>query len=126
MRKKWKDIWPVIVILGLIIGFIASVALLMHHNSKGTEYEYDLCEIDDGVYAVYYTTHSRAPAYNYEVVTLCCGGAIRIFKGHVHIEFTDGKPHARARISNMINSDEVYVYVPKGTVVYQPSVDIGR
>lgn len=27
---------------------------------------------------------------------------------------------------NTVNSDDIYVYVPQGTVCYQPSVDIGK
>ena len=126
MRKKWKDIWPGLAFTGVIIAFVAPIVLLIHHNSQYTEHEYDLHDMGDGVYAVYYTTHSRAPAYNYEVVTVCCNGSVCTFKGHVNISFTNDKPHMTARISNMVNSDEVYVYVPHGTVVYQPSVDVGK
>lgn len=126
MRKKWKDILTALSFIGVVVILISPIAWLMHHNSQYTEYEYDLYDMGDGVYVVYYTTHSRAPAYNYEVVTVCCNGSVRTFKGHVNISFTKENPHMTARISNMVNSDEVYVYVPHGTVVYQPSVDVGR
>ena len=123
IRKFIKTASFVSVVLALII---LPVSCIVRQNTQYTEYKYQLDEISNGVYAIYYNTHSRVPAYNYDVVTLCCDGNVHTFKGDVYISYTNDKPHAVARISNLVNSDDVYVYVPKGTVVYQPSVDIGR
>lgn len=121
-----KDINFIIIGISSIVLFIAIICSCIHHGNQYTEHEYQLYEMNDGVYAIYYTTHSRAPAYNYEVVTLCCNGNVYTFKGDVNISFTNGQPYAKVRSYNMVNSDDIYVYVPQGTVVYQPSVDIGR
>ena len=127
MDKSVKeDIKYGIIFIGIIVLIVAAIGGMIHYGNQYTEHEYQLCEMNDGVYAIYYTTHSRAPAYNYEVVTLCCNGSVYTFKGDVNISFTDGKPYAKVRNYNTVNNDDIYVYVPQGTVVYQPSVYIGK
>lgn len=121
-----KDIKYGIICIGIIALIVAAIAGMIHYGNQYTEHEYQLYEMSNGVYAIYYTTHSRAPAYNYEVVTLCCNGNVYTFKGDVNISFTDGEPYAKVRNYNTVNSDDIYVYVPQGTVVYQPSVDVGK
>jgi hypothetical protein len=80
--------------------------------------------MSDGVYAIYYNTYSSIPAYNYEVVTVCGGGSVHTFKGDVTISFTNDEPYVKVRTYDVVNSDEIYVYVPKGTISYQPGVNI--
>lgn len=118
---KWIVVW-----ISVIVLFVAVIGGLIHYGNQYTEHEYQLDEMNDGVYAIYYTTHSRAPAYNYEVVTLCCNGNVCTFKGNVNISFTDDESYAKVKNYNTVNNDDIYVYVPQGTVSYQPSVDIGK
>ena len=114
---------PVII---AIILFIVTVVLLVIWGVKNeTEYvetKYSLSELNDGVYAVYYTTHSAAPAHNYEVVTLNCDGNIYTFQGHVQITYTDNDPYVIYQKRNIVNADRMYVYVPSGSVEFQGSV----
>ena len=117
---------PTVVIIGIFILFLAFIGSSYYHCNQYTEHEYSLMEMNDGVYAIYYTTHSRVPADNYEVVTLCCEGNVHTFKGDVFISFTDGEPYARVKNYNMVNADDIWVYVPQGTVNYAESVNIGR
>lgn len=117
---------PTMIIIGIIILFLAFICGSYHHCNQYTEHEYSLTEMNDGVYAIYYTTHSRVPAYNYDVVTLCCEGNTYTFKGDVFISFTDGEPYAKVKNYNMVNADDIYVYVPQGAVNYAESVNIGR
>lgn len=105
---------------------VAPIAGFIHYGSQYTEYEYKLYEMSDGVYAIYYTTHSRVPAHNYEVVTVCCNGNVRTFQGNVCISFTNDEPYVKVRDYNIVNADDIYVYVPQGTVAYQQSVNIGK
>lgn len=121
-----KDVKCVIIIISVVVLFFAAIGGLIHYGNQYTEHEYQLYEMNEGVYAIYYTTHSRAPAYNYEVVTVCCNGNVYTFKGNVNISFTNDKPYVKVKNYNTVNSDDIYVYVPQGTVVYQPSVDIGK
>ena len=110
----------------LIIAFFTFIICLIFICSKTTEYRYDLQEVDSGVYAIYYNTYSRVPAQNYEVITVCSNNSIYTFKGNIQISYVDTKPYAIVKQCNLANSDEVYIYVPKGTVAYEESVNIGR
>ena len=110
----------------IIIGVIVLIGSLINHGNKYTEYQSPLYEMNDGVYAIYYTTHSSVPAYNYEVVTVCCNGNIRTYQGNVYISFTNDKPYVKVKDCNIVNADDIYVYVPQGSVVYQPSVNVGK
>lgn len=117
---------PTIIIFSIILAIVIFCAGLIHYGNQYTESRYSLSEINDGVYAIYYTTHSRVPAQNYEVVTLNCNGNIRTYRGHVSISYTNEKPYGNVRSSNMVNADKICVYVPQGTVAYEESVNIGR
>ena len=121
-----KDIKFIIIVIGIVVLFVAAIGGLIHYGNQYTEHEYQLCEMEDGIYAIYYTTHSTVPAENYEVITLCCNGNVYTFKGNVNISFTDDNPYAKVRIYNTVNSDDIYVYVPQKTVYYQSSVYVGR
>lgn len=123
MKKLDK---PTIVIIGIITAFLLFIVCVVHYGNQSTENTYQLSEINEGVYAIYYNTHSRVPAQNYEVVTVCCNGNIYTFKGDVQISYVDTEPYITVKQYNLVNSDEVCIYVPKGTVVYEESVNIGR
>lgn len=122
-KKIDKTTVTIMIIWILIFAFVFGSICYMNQY---TENKYSLYEMDDGVYAIYYTTHSRVPSQNYEVVTVCCGGNICTFRGNVSISFTNNEPYVKVKDYNMVNSDEIYVYVPQGTVSYQLSVDVGR
>ena len=117
---------PTVIIIGIISAFILFIACMIHYGNRSTENTFQLSEVNDGVYAIYYNTHSRVPAQNYEVITVCCNGNIYTFKGSVQISYVDTEPYATVKQYNLVNSDEVHIYVPKGTVVYEESVNIGR
>lgn len=121
---------PTIIIFTIILAiFVFCVGLcagLIHCGNQYTESRYSLSEINDGVYAIYYTTHSRVPAHNYEVVTLNCNGNIRTYRGYVSISYSNTEPYVNIRNSNMVNADKIYVYAPQGTVIYEESVNIGK
>ena len=122
---KKISMWD-ISITTLIIAFFTFIICLIFICSKTTEYRYDLQEVDSGVYAIYYNTYSRVPAQNYEVITVCSNNSIYTFKGNIQISYVDTKPYAIVKQCNLMNSDEVHIYVPKGTVAYEESVNIGR
>ena len=117
---------PTIIIAAIIFVIVAFCMGMIHYGNQYTESKYSLSELNEGVYAIYYTTHSRVPAQNYEVVTLNCNGNIRTCRGYVSISYTNEKPYVNVRSFNMVNADKIYVYVPQGTVTYEESVNIGR
>ena len=123
MKKLDK---PTIVIICIIAIFLLFIACMIHYGNRSTENTFQLSEVNDGVYAIYYNTHSRVPAQNYEVITVCCNGNIYTFKGSIQISYIDTEPYATVKQYNLVNSDEVHIYVPKGTVAYEESINIGR
>ena len=123
MKKLDK---PTIVIICIIAIFLLFIACMIHYGNRSTENTFQLSEVNDGVYAIYCNTHSRVPAQNYEVITVCCNGNICTFKGSVQISYVDTEPYATVKQYNLVNSDDVHIYVPKGTVSYEESVNIGR
>lgn len=105
-----------------IVGFNC----LNNHFEKHTEYKYTLMELDDGVFAVCTNVVSNVPAHNYEMITICCNGQIRTYKGRVSITYTDKEPYAIVRdYYNIVNNEEVFIYVPYGSVEFQSNVSIG-
>lgn len=124
MKKKVDK--PTVIIAGIVSIFILFIVCMIHYGNRSTENTFQLSEVNDGVYAIYYSTHSRVPAQNYEVITVCCNGNIYTFKGSVQISYVDTEPYATVKQYNLVNSDEVHIYVPKGTVAYEESVNIGR
>ena len=124
MMKKIDK--PTVIIIGIVSVFILFIVCMIHYGNRSTENTLQLSEVNDGVYAIYYSTHSRVPAQNYEVITVCCNGNIYTFKGSVQISYVDTEPYATVKQYNFVNSDEVHIYVPKGTVAYEESINIGR
>ena len=124
MKKKIDK--TTVNIIGIISAFILFIVCMIHYGNRSTENTFQLSEVNDGVYAIYYSTHSRVPAQNYEVITVCCNGNIYTFKGSVQISYVDTEPYATVKQYNLVNSDEVHIYVPKGTVSYEESVNISR
>ena len=111
-------------IITLITAFFTFIICLIFICSKTTEYRYDLQEVDNGVYAIYYNTYSRVPAQNYEVVTVCSNNSIYTFKGNIQISYVDTKPYATVKQCNLVNSDEIYICVPKGTAaIYRSTLN---
>lgn len=89
-----------------------------------TERDYALSELSDGVYGWYNRVSSQVPAQNYDVITLCCDGVVVTFQGEVYITYTTANPHVVVKDSNFVNSDEIYVYVPQGTISFRENVGI--
>jgi hypothetical protein len=117
-------IWiTVIVVFVSLIGLCIGLAV---HANQYTEHEYQLNEIQDGIYGTYSTVVSNIPAQNYDIITLCCNGSIRTFKGTVHISYTNGDAYVKYKNSNTVNADELWVYVPFGTIQYQGTTGISN
>ena len=72
--KKFKIKYVVYVVLIAIVSYL--IGSYVKYVTAYTENTYSLSEIENGTYAIYYTTHSRVPAENYEVITLCFNDSI--------------------------------------------------
>ena len=125
MNKSNKESGSIAVIVAIIFLVLTVVLFVIWGVKSETEYvetKYSLSELNDGVYAVYYTTHSATPAHNYEVITLNCNGNIYTFQGQVQITYTDDDPYVIYQKRNIVNADRMYVHVPSGSVEFQGSV----
>ena len=120
MKKFRPAITPVCIALVLGILFFA----LVSYGNKYEERKYSLVELSNNTYGWYYRVSSRVPAQNYEVITLCCDGSIVTFQGDVNIVYTDQNPYVVVKDYNIVNADEICVYVPKGTISFQENVGV--
>ena len=110
-------------VTAILLSAIFAIAIA-NSSTKYEENTYNLSELNDGVYAIYYTVHSSIPADNYEVVTVNCNNNIYTFKGHVYINYTEDNHYITYQNYNMINADKMYLYVPTGSVEYQSGITI--
>ena len=127
MNKSNKKPVLIVVIVTIVFIILPIVLFVIWGIKSETEYvetKYNLSELNNGVYAIYYTTHSTVPAHNYEVITLNCNGNIYTFQGHVQITYTDNDPYVIYQKRNIVNADRMYVYIPSGSVEFQGSVYI--
>lgn len=124
-REDRTAITACVIIIVVFVSLIGLCVGLAVYGNQYTEHEYQLTEIQDGIYGTYSTVVSSIPAQNYDIVTLCCNGSIKTFKGAVHIAYTDGETYVKYKNSNTVNADELWVYVPFGTIDYQGTTGIG-
>lgn len=119
--KKYK--YRIVTIL-IIVFALFGIIRWFGKQAEYHENKYDLEEIDSGIYARYYQTVSTVPAHNYDVVEICINGNIRTYKGYLSITYASENPYALVMQNNLVNDDNVYLYVPKGTVEYMESVGV--
>lgn len=127
MKLNIHSVSKYVCIAGIIAMGIWLLLGISFSADKVEETTVQLDELNDGVYAIYYTTHSSVPAQNYEVVTLNCDGNIQTFKGKVTISYTNYSPYAEINsYKYLVNADEIHIYVPQGSVEYQTGVNISK
>lgn len=124
MREK-RNIKPYLVTIAVILVFCLCIGGLISYSYQCTKREYKLSELSDGVYGMYTVVSSRVPAQNYEMITLCCNGNIYTFKGNISIQYTDAiEPYMVLHDYNIVNGDDIWVYVPHGTIEFQKGVGV--
>ena len=106
-------------------GIISFVMWAYNNNTQYDELEYTLEEIEDGIYGYYGVTVSSIPAQNYQMITVYYGGSIRTLKGDIKICYTNGEPKIHIKDYNIVNADDIIVYVPKGTIINTGTTVIG-
>ena len=102
----------------LCILLIAIAVPCFNYMTYKETFEYDLVEMEPGVYAYYNVVTSNIPAENYEMITACLNGRVYTLGGHVYIHYTDGDPKLFWTDVNLVHGDTFEVYVPKGSVVF--------
>lgn len=128
MRKIKKETKESIKCLLIIVCVLLLVSLavfkLMSYADYAEEHSYELEEIRPETYAICNTV-SYAIDDKYEVITICYNGKIHVVQGIVNIHETSDKPYADI-ISKPHRrySDEITIYVPKGTVEFAEGVGV--
>lgn len=123
MKKFFKTIIPTIVIVISIVALI----LFLNWANKTEKYECEIEEIQSGIYARYQSTVSRAPAYNYEIITVCINRQLITYNGSVEFIFTEDENKIEVTEKpNMVRNDKVIVYTSKDSVEYLGTVGIGK
>ena len=113
-----------LLILCIVTVLVVFITSTICYGNQCVENSYVLSEIDDGTYAIYYETYSTVPAENYEMITVCFNNELYTFKGTVHVTYTDSEPYVIVKQYNFINSDEVHIFVPKGTIKFKDTVHV--
>ena len=124
IKTNKETILGIIVLIGIIAGFIVFMCWSNSYGESSVTKEYSLNELDDGIYGIYTVVTSSIPAQNYEMITLCVNGVVCTFKGNVNIHYSN-KCRLVWEDKNYINSDILDIYVPSGTIEYSQSVGIG-
>ena len=123
MKKIFKTIIPIIVIVVSIVALI----LFLNWANKTEKYEYEIEEIQSGIYVRYQSTASCTPAYNYEIITVCINGRLITYKGSVEFIFVENENKIEVTEKpNMVHGDKVIVYTSKDNVEYLGTVRIGK
>ena len=123
MKKFFKIIIPTIVIVISIVALI----LFLNWVHKTKKYECEIEEIQSGIYARYQSTVSRAPAYNYEIITVCINRQLITYNGSVEFIFTEDENKIEVTEKpNMVRNDKIIVYTSKDSVEYLGTVGIGK
>lgn len=121
MKKSFKIIIAIIAIATIVIGIKA----FWNWANETKKYECEIEEIQNGIYARYQSTVSRAPACNYEIITVCVNGQLITYKGSVKFVFTENENRIEVTEKpNMVYCDKVIVYTSKESVEYLGTVDI--
>ena len=122
--KLVKKIPTLILIAVLVLGLLSPVVYIIHCHTYKETLEYNLYEINDGIYGYYNIVSSSIPAQNYEVITLYFGGVYTL-KGDVNIHYTDGRPRLIWEKTKIVNGDTMDVYVPYNSIEVRPNMTVG-
>ena len=123
MKRNLKFIIAAIIIATITIGIKA----FWNWADKTEKYECKIEEIQNGIYVRYQSTVSRAPAHNYEIITVCVNGQLITYKGSVEFVFTENENRIKvAEKPNIARCDEVTVYTSKDSVEYLGTVSIDK
>ena len=121
MNKPFK------IIIAIIVVSVVALILFLNWANKTKKYECEIEEIQNGIYVRYQSTVSRAPAHNYEIITVCIDGKLVIYKGSIEFIFTENENKIEVTEKpNLVRSDKVIVYTSKDNVEYLGTVGIGK
>lgn len=111
------------------IMFVVVVLLFVYNfylDSHPKIYEFELSEIESGVYAYREEAVSAIPAQNYTMTTVRdTSGNVFTIKGSLSVVNTETeKPHAVWTDKDIVNADSITIYAPAKSVVYIGAVTV--
>lgn len=126
--KDIKEYFSVYLIIGLfLLAVIFIVWSIYPFTRPPVITEYNLSEINSGVYVIHQQVVSDIPANNYEVATFSDdSGNVFTIKGDVNISYSEGTPKAILESRNYVYGNDITFYIPKGTVEYLGASGSGR
>ena len=108
--KEYKIIAVAGIVL-TILGIVLMIANVEYNSSHPIVSNYDLQEIEPGIYAYTSTVVSNIPAENYEMCTVLINGQYITIKGTVKIAKSDGStPKIKWENRRIVNGDTVTIY----------------
>lgn len=126
-RNFYEKIFKIIIPTIVIVISIVALILFLNWVNKTKKYECEIEEIQSGIYARYQSTVSRAPAYNYEIITVCINRQLITYNGSVEFIFTEDENKIEVTEKpNMVRNDKIIVYTSKDSVEYLGTVGIGK
>lgn len=120
--KLFKKIMTYILVIALALSLTSCMKSCYEYVTYENVVEYELAEIDDGIYGYYNSVASDIPAENYEMIVLCFNRSIYTLKGNVDIHYTDGEAKLIWKDVNIVHGDEFDVYVPYNTIEIRPNL----
>ncbi|MCM1236438.1 MAG: hypothetical protein NC489_40685 [Ruminococcus flavefaciens] len=112
IKKYATKYFAVIIIFCALIAF----GTYFHKQTVYTKSEYDLQEIESGIYVKYYKTVSSIPAQNYEAAVIYVNGNILTLDGEVEISYVNEKPYVVIMENNIVHGNKIFLYILKGTI----------
>ena len=110
-NRKEYIIMAVAGIVLTILGIVLMIANVEYNSSHPIVSNYDLQEIEPGIYAYTSTVVSNIPAENYEMCTVLINGQYITIKGTVKIAKSDGStPKIKWENRRIVNGDTVTIY----------------
>ena len=123
--KLVKKIIKIVMVVAMVIGLGSCTKSCWDYTTYKETFEYNLYEMNDGIYAYYNIVSSSKPAYNYEVITLYFADGVYTLKGDVNIHYTDSKPRIVWEKTNVVNGDTIDVYIPYNSLEVRPNMTVG-
>lgn len=94
-----------------ILGVVLMIANVEYNSSHPIVSNYDLQEIEPGIYTYTSTVVSNIPSENYEMCTVLINGQYITIKGTVKIAKSDGStPKIKWENRRIVNGDTVTIY----------------
>ena len=117
-------------LVGLVIFLVLVFAIVLYgrititQGSWSETSEFQLDELEPGVYCRYNRCVSAIPAYNFDMLTIVINGQVYSVNGTVRIHYSENEHRILWERRKIINSDGLDLYVPKGSVIVDPPVTV--